>query len=142
MANVLFAIRPDYVKKILSGKKSFELRTVRCQRPIARIVIYATAPVCRIVGETAIGQVFQAPPGMLWPEIRHGAGMSKDAFDAYFQGRSVAVAYQLVRPVQYQWPVRLEVLGIERPPQSFCYLLEEQYRCLSAVVRDADRLSI
>lgn len=130
MADVLFAIHPDYARKILSGEKSFEFRSVRCRRLITRIVIYATAPICCIVGETMVGQVLQAPPNALWSEVRHGAGMSRDAFDAYFKERPTAVAYQLEQPVQYRRPVPLADIGIKHPPQSFCYLSEEQYKFL------------
>lgn len=122
MADALFAIHPDHARKILSGEKGFEFRTTRCRRVITRMVIYATAPVCRVVGEAAVSQVLQAPPNLLWPDVWHRAGISKDAFDAYFQGRSTAVAYQLEQPLQYRQPVSLADIGLKRPPQSFCYL--------------------
>ena len=137
MANALFAIHPDYARKILSGEKSFEFRTMRCRKLVARIMIYATAPVCCVLGETTVRQVLQAPPNALWPEVWYGAGMSKDAFDTYFKGRPTAIAYQLERPMQYQRPVPLADVGIKRPPQSFCYLSEEQYRFLLMAVSDA-----
>lgn len=137
MADALFAIHPHYVSKIFSGEKWFEFRIVRCRRLITRMVIYATAPVCCVVGEAMVVQALQASPNVLWPEVRHRAGMSKDAFDAYFKGRPVAIAYQLERPVQYQRPVPLADIGMKRPPQSFCYLSEEQHQLFLAVMRDA-----
>lgn len=137
MADALFAIHPDYASKILSGEKGFEFRIVRCRRLVTRIVIYATAPTCCVVGEAMISRVLQAPPNALWTEVWQRAGMSKYAYDTYFKERYAAVAYQLERPVQYQHPILLTDIGIKRPPQSFCYLSEEQYQFISTVAGGA-----
>lgn len=133
MSKVLFSIRPIYADKILSGEKRFEFRTVRCQRFVDRMIIYASAPVFRIVGEIAIRRIIQAPPNIMWVETQYGAGISKADFDAYFLDRTIAVAYQLEVPARYSSPVSLSSVGIERPPQSFQYLSEEQYKSICCV---------
>lgn len=133
MSKVLFSIHPIYADRILSGEKLFEFRTVRCQRSVDRMIIYASAPVFRIVGEITIRRIIQAPPNILWVETQYGAGISKADFDAYFLGRTIAVAYQLEKPVRYPNPVLLTNIGIERPPQSFQYLSEEQYKSICCV---------
>lgn len=97
------------------------------------MIIYSSAPVFRVVGEATIRRVIQAPPDTLWVEAQYGAGMSKADFDAYFSGRAIAVAYQLEKPVRYPNPVLVTNIGLERPPQSFQYLSEEQYKSICSV---------
>lgn len=132
MCNALFSIRPEYAEKILVGEKRFEFRTIQCRREIRRIVIYAPAPVSQILGEAVVTRIVKAPPDVLWEKVQGAAGVSKAGFDAYFCGRSAAVAYQLEQPVQYQNAPLISDLGIKRPPQSFCYLSEAQYKLIAA----------
>ncbi len=48
---MLLSINPEHVEKILTGQKQFEFRKVRCRSDVSKIVIYATSPVMKIVGE-------------------------------------------------------------------------------------------
>jgi len=133
MCNALFSIRPEYAEKILSGKKCFEFRTIQCRREIRRIVIYVPMPVSQIVGEAEVLRIVKAPPDVLWEKVQGAGGISKANFDAYFRGRSVAVAYQLEQPMRYQNASLISDLGIKRPPQSFCYLSEAQYKLICSL---------
>ena len=54
MCQMLLSINPEHVKNILSGKKLFEFRKVRCKSDVDRIVIYATAPHKMVVAEAEI----------------------------------------------------------------------------------------
>ena len=44
MSRMLLSIKPEYVNKIISGKKKYEFRKFHCREGIDTIVIYATAP--------------------------------------------------------------------------------------------------
>ena len=126
MVNALFSIRPPYADAILRGDKRVEFRKHACKRPVTRMFIYATKPIASIVGEAAVTKVLSRPPSDLW-ELTHAyAGISEDRFDRYFDGCEQACAYFLTRPMRYQGPIALDRLGIWRPPQSFCYLSEDQ----------------
>jgi len=54
VCKVLMSINPEHVDNIMSGKKVFEFRKVKCKRKIDSIVIYSTAPVMKIVGEVEV----------------------------------------------------------------------------------------
>ena len=41
MCKMLLSINPEHVANILSGKKKFEFRKVRCKEDVDKIVIYA-----------------------------------------------------------------------------------------------------
>ena len=48
--NAILSVKPEYATKILTGEKLYEYRkTVFC-RPIEKVYIYASSPVCMIVG--------------------------------------------------------------------------------------------
>ena len=59
---VLLSIRPEFVEMILNGEKHFEYRRIPFRREnINRMIIYATSPVCRVVGECLIDGVLSMP---------------------------------------------------------------------------------
>lgn len=60
--NALLSIKPEFVEKIFSGEKRFEFRKSAFRQDISCVIVYATAPVCRIVGEFEVEDVLQASP--------------------------------------------------------------------------------
>jgi hypothetical protein len=55
-ASVLLSIKPEFVEKIFSGLKKYEFRRVIFKsKSVSRVVIYASSPVQRVVGEFAVG---------------------------------------------------------------------------------------
>ena len=53
--HALLSIKPEYAEKILKGEKLVEFRIVAFAQEVSKIFIYATSPVCRIVGEFEVG---------------------------------------------------------------------------------------
>jgi predicted transcriptional regulator len=116
--DVLMSIRPEYAEAILSGKKTFELRR---RRPSfgdgSRIVVYSSSPDRRLLGTFEAGAVHQASPDDLWRRVSKKAGITKVAFDAYFEGCGVGYA------IEVRSPRRLDPKPLRfRPPQSYLYL--------------------
>ena len=55
---VLLSIKPQYADKILSGDKKFEFRRLLYKSPnVKKIIIYATSPVMRVIGEFDVATV-------------------------------------------------------------------------------------
>lgn len=124
---VLLSIKPRFADAILDGTKIFEFRrTVFRNAAVRRIVIYASRPVCLVIGEFQIEKVFALEPKNLWKVTADGGGIDQEFFDAYFRGCKVGFALKVRRPKRYTNPLPLtEHYGIQRPPQSFCYLRVE-----------------
>ena len=122
MCKLLLSINPEYIDKIFSGIKKYELRKSQCRRPIDGIVLYCTSPVMKVVGEASVIGVLVDKPDIMWEKVKDEAGVTKKYYDSYFSGRDKAVAYQLGRIEQYCEPVTLEELGIKHAPQSFAYV--------------------
>jgi len=124
--SVLLSIKPKFADAILKGTKIFELRrAIFRNQNVRRIVIYASHPVCRVVGECTIEAVLALEPQKLWSLTAGGAGVDREFFDDYFRGRSIGFALKVASPHRYAKPQRLqEHCGLSRPPQSFCYLTQ------------------
>lgn len=121
---VLLSIKPEFVEKIISGEKQFEFRRRLPKRTdIHTIVVYATQPVGKVVGEFSIKQILSMPPEELWETTAQYSGINKDFFDRYFHRRDTAHAFQIERFKAYQKPKSLlDIIPSGCAPQSFCYL--------------------
>ena len=120
---VLMSIKPAYADAILLRRKRYEFRrTVFRSPPVRRVLIYASNPVQRVVGEFAVVGVLRMELDALWLLTMDGAGLDRESFDAYFAGRNQGNAIEVGRVIRYQLPFRLRDLGVQRPPQSFCYV--------------------
>ena len=64
---VLLSIRPEFAEKILDGRKRFEFRrTIFRDTNVTKAIIYASRPVCRVIGEFEIEEVLSLP---MYPEL-------------------------------------------------------------------------
>ncbi|MCA8978581.1 MAG: ASCH domain-containing protein [Planctomycetes bacterium] len=124
---VLLSIKPEYAEKILDGTKRYEYRKAAPRNEAVRVVvIYATMPVGKVIGEFEVGGILRESPDALWRRTRAASGISRAFFQSYFSGRGEAVAIAVRSPKRYSKPLRLqEVSGSATPPQSFQYLADE-----------------
>jgi len=122
---VLLSIKPNFANAILEGTKTFELRRTIFRNPTVRkIIIYASSPVSRVIGEFIIDGILALEPRKLWHITAEGAGVDREFFEKYFRGCRIGFALRVHHPRRYKEPLRLEEhFGLSRPPQSFCYLI-------------------
>ncbi|WP_205067881.1 ASCH domain-containing protein [Photobacterium kishitanii] len=118
------SIKPEYAEKILNGTKHYEFRKVIFKdKNVKKIVIYATMPVGKVVGEFDIDDIIQEKPSSLWSLTKKNAGISREFFESYFNGRTKGFAIKIKNPEKYDEPYCLSsILPNGHPPQSFCYL--------------------
>ena len=98
----------------------------RCfkNRTITTVVIYATKPVGKIVGEFDIEEIISENPNTLWSLTSEFAGISKSLFNEYFRGKQTAYAIKVKKVRRYKHPMELDtVIASGIAPQSFCYLV-------------------
>jgi predicted transcriptional regulator len=121
---VLLSVKPRFADAILAGEKTFEFRRALFRRPGVRtVVLYASSPVRRVVGEFALGEVLTLDLDALWKATRHGGGIDRGYFDRYFVGCVTGHALKVRRARRYRVPLSLdEHFGIRHAPQSFRYL--------------------
>lgn len=121
---ILLSIKPEFAYAILEGRKGFEFRRrLFREETVERVVVYASSPVQRVVGEFKLAAVHSLPLKSLWRRTQHHAGIERRYFDRYFEDCEVGHALEVGSSVLYEDPVRLEdAVGLKRPPQSFCYV--------------------
>jgi predicted transcriptional regulator len=127
---LLMSIRPEFAAKILSGRKTFELRRVRPRISAGEtILVYASYPVQAILGEFVVSNVIEASPSRLWAITRHRSGLTRRQFREYFQGAHTAYGIEVREVTRLERPVALDKIRHTwpgfRPPQSYMYLSEE-----------------
>jgi predicted transcriptional regulator len=123
---IFLSIRPKYAEKILEGMKTVELRRVRPKHVAkgALALLYVSSPVKSLVGAFRVDRVVEKPLRDLWKMVQSQAGISREEFDAYFEGVSTGVGiffselWLLPNPMGLQ---DLKEMLDFQPPQGFRY---------------------
>lgn len=124
---VLLSIKPEFVQKIFSGEKRFEFRkAIFKNKEVKNVVVYASKPIAKIVGEFTVETVLEDSPETIWKITKNYAGITEEFFKQYFKGKNKAYAIKVKRSIQYQKPIELSEIGIKCAPQSFMYLEKKQ----------------
>jgi predicted transcriptional regulator len=121
---VLLSIKPEFAEKIFNGTKRVEFRrSIFRSNNISRIVVYASSPVQKIIGEFEIDEIISGSPEFLWNETSKEAGITKLYFDEYFGEKGEGYAIRIKSVKKYKNPLCLNLdFNISRPPQSFQYI--------------------
>jgi predicted transcriptional regulator len=121
---VLLSIKPRFAEKIFAGSKKYEFRRVIFRsKSVSKVIVYASSPIRRIIGEFEVGEILALQKDKLWRKTRGEGGIEKKHFDIYFHGREMAYAIKVSSPRRYSQPVKLSELHSSiHPPQSFRYI--------------------
>ena len=124
---VLLSIKPEFADKIFDGTKKVEFRRIIFKsNKITSIVVYASSPIQKIIGEFEVDSVLSGSPEYLWSETSEDAGISKSYFDQYFADRLIGYAIRIKSVNRYKVPLCLKLdFNISHPPQSFQYLVND-----------------
>ncbi len=121
---VLLSIKPEFADKIFDGSKKFEFRrNVFKNKNVDTIVVYASSPVSKVIGEFEIEKVIQKDLEDLWLETKDFSGISKEFYDKYFIGKEKGFAIKVKNVLLYENAKNLKEDFDMVPPQSFAYLI-------------------
>ena len=120
----VFSIAPTWVRAILDGTKTVELR----RRPPSLVkaslaLIYETAPSKRISSICFMGPTVSAGVDQIWERFGRVSAVTEPRFRSYFKGRTSAHAILISRVTALGEPIALSELravAAFRPPQSWC----------------------
>jgi len=120
---VILSIKPEFANKIFEGDKKFEFRrSIFKNRQVSKIIVYASSPISKIIGEFEIGKILFKDIHSLWQETKEYSGISEDYFYEYFIGRESGFALEVKKVKRYKNELCIkETFGIT-PPQSFAYV--------------------
>lgn len=124
---IFLSIRPQYVDKIFEGTKTVELRRVRPKhlRKGALVLVYVPSPIQSLVGAFKVDRIVEASLQKLWEMVHDKAGITRDEFDAYYDGVFIGVGiffsetWRLTEPIELD-DLKEQVIGFQ-PPQGFRY---------------------
>ena len=121
---VLLSIKPQFAERIFAGSKRFEFRKRIHRNPkVTTVVVYATKPVGKVIGEFTVLDIHTDSPKRLWRRTKAHSGIAAPAYDAYFEGKKLAFAIEVGKTQLYSRPLELrDVLPNGYAPQSFVYL--------------------
>jgi predicted transcriptional regulator len=121
---VLLSVKPRFAEAILCGQKTFEFRrAVFRRRNVRTVVLYASSPMQKVVGEFKIDEVLSLGLDALWGATQEGGAIDRCYFDNYFRGRTTGYALKVKAVRRYRLPLCLRAdFGIDHPPQSFRYI--------------------
>lgn len=123
---VCLSIKPEFVQLIFSGIKKYEYRrSLFRESGVKSVLIYASSPVQRVVGEFEIVDILSGDVDVIWNITNEYSGISKSYYQSYFHDRKIANAIQIGRVEIYQNFKLLSDYNIKRAPQSFCYVAEK-----------------
>jgi predicted transcriptional regulator len=117
------AIHPRYADAILDGTKQVEFRKRRVASDISTVLIYATAPVQKVIGSFTIGGMVVDKPDRIWNEFGEVGVIERDDFTQYYATSEAAVAIRVEDTERFAQPIALADLDPSPAvPQSFSYL--------------------
>ena len=122
---VLLSIKPQYVKEIFNGKKKYEYRRNVFKRDdVDTIIVYATKPIGKVVGEFEINEIIKENPIALWERTKKYSGILKKDYMEYFKEKESAFAIGIKNTKIYEKPLELKDINpnIKYAPQSFMYI--------------------
>ncbi|SHM95725.1 Predicted transcriptional regulator, contains an HTH and PUA-like domains [Anaerosporobacter mobilis DSM 15930] len=127
----LLSIKPVFVEEIITGAKRFEYRKKIFKKNVDTVIIYASMPIGKIIGEFTVGEIINKSPDEVWSETKEYSGISLEFFNEYFQGRDKAYAIQIKEFYRYEKPIDpYEKSSNFVPPQSFKYIEDNQMELL------------
>ena len=124
--NLILSIKPQYAQMILDGSKRYEYRKmIPIRNDIDRVYIYATKPICRIVGEFTLDGIIADSPQKVWAATARHGGITEAFFNDYFKGKDKAYALKIGDVIKYDVPIDpKKVITDFTAPQNFMYTKE------------------
>lgn len=124
---ILMSIKTEYADKIFDGIKLYELRKKPLKENVDTIIVYSSGKVKKVVGEFKIEKIIKDSPDKIWNLGEEVLGIDKKSFYEYFKHSKYAYAIKIKDVIKYDSPKELNDFGINKAPQSFCYIKENEY---------------
>lgn len=123
---VVLSIKPEFAYKIFEGSKKFEFRrAIFKNKNVKSVIVYASSPVQKVIGEFEIGKIYNDDLSTLWSRTKEYSGISEEYFYDYFSDREKGFAIQVKSKKKYRKAKCLKSDFNLNPPQSFAYVKEK-----------------
>lgn len=120
---ILLSIKPEFAEKIFNGTKKYEFRrTIFKNEMVRTVVVYASSPHKRVIGEFEIEKILEEKIDVLWATTRETSGITERLFLKYFNKKERGYAIKIKNTLRYDKELSISDLSHTHPPQSFIYL--------------------
>lgn len=131
MQPIILSLKPCYADLVFMELKTAELRrriTLHIQN--REVFVYVSSPTMALRGGFRVGEFWTGTPQEIWSMVEDLAQVKKQDFDSYFEGKTVAYAFEIIEVWEAQKPIPLSVLRNEisnfAVPQSWRYVRENE----------------
>ena len=115
---VLLSIKPEFAEKIFDGTKKYEFRkSIFKNADVKTVIVYASSPVQRVIGEFTIDRILNDDLSTIWNETERHAGITHDFYMSYFANKEKAYAIKIRNAKRYAYARRLSDYNIHYAPQ-------------------------
>jgi len=140
MEPLLLSLKPRFADLVFGGLKTVELRRRSPKNLGGRdVFVYVTNPDRVLRGGFRVGNVWTGTPEEIWEIVSENAGIDKSDYDAYYSGRDIAYALEIVDVWEFEDAHPLETLrqmwGNFVVPQSWRYVKPDEYRVFRDMVQ-------
>ena len=120
---VLLSIKPEFAYKIFDGTKKFEFRkSIYKNANVRDVVVYASSPVQKVIGEFSIAEILNDDVETIWNETARYSGITRNFYMSYFSNKDKAYAIKIGKTRRYRQARDLSDYNLNFAPQSFAYL--------------------
>ena len=117
----VFSLKPKWAELILTGRKTVEIRRTAPKHMLDRILIYDTGK-HMVTGVVRVKGMASGYPLSIWEQYGEASKLTRDEYMGYAGERTTMYAFTLAYPQRFAAAKNLSEYGIERAPQSWCYL--------------------
>ena len=122
---IILSIKPEFANMIFEGDKKFEFRrSIFKNKNVSKVIVYASSPISKVIGEFEIGEILFKDLGSLWDETKEFSGITENYFYDYFIGKENGFALEVKKFKRYKKELCIRESFGKVPPQSFAYLEE------------------
>jgi predicted transcriptional regulator len=122
MTEIMISIKPEWCEKILALQKRWEIRkTMPTSRAIpCQCYIYQTGG-GGVIGEFTCDSIEEIRPGNITNESLKDSFLTVSEAESYAAGNTL-YRWRISSLVIYHEPRPVSLYGLDRPPQSWCYV--------------------
>lgn len=124
---ILISVKEKYVRQMLTGNKTIELRKAKPKaEPGDTIIIYTTQPRKAVTAIALVQNIIVVTPDEMWKQHSQSLGVTKAEFEEYYKNQKKAVGIQLMEITPLNGEILLSAIKLIHPkfspPQTFKYL--------------------